>query len=497
MKRNTLISLLFLSLILLSSCNAAEDISQQASAPTPAEEDTLRQASSPAPAKEDTLQQASAPTPAEKDTLRQTASPTPAKEDTLRQAASPTPTAEETAFFFNSEDSPKKMRLENDFCRIWCKPLARGAFATVFENLDGTGQREIEEDFSGYELWLTSDWFYYHTYNAVYRIPVSYRHHKAVLKNKKKEKLFSGKDFSDIQFLVTADFILYSDYIHEKDYFFRYNLKTGKTSRLFDMPSEAQIITDLDTDLPLIQDRSFFMTGTNTDQGVYRVSLDTMERTVIYQGETGEKKGNDSYYLPNSCMAAYGDSLYFAPDGEKIIRYDREREQTDCVLSKNTLKQLLSKKKLWGGAGEQKSDICYLYAYQNRLYIMTLLEWNQKEAVKSSTVGEKQVRRKYDRNVLLSADFSNLDTWREEKAFCRYLSSHAWRPKGKNGGTGKYYCTESFFITNIRNGKIFFEMIPTSRQKQKLYRSMLYDIGRGKIKKRKEKCGITRNSYPS
>lgn len=393
--------------------------------------------------------------------------------------------------FKNSEKTTKEKRLENDYIRIWCKSITRGVFCTVVENLDGSNRQEFEGDeFAGRELWLTNDWFYYYmdgpklSQDTIYRAPISYENNKAEIHFKKREKLFEGKDLDGQNVLITDSCIIYCDYDDQKttSTYYQYDLETKEVSELFDIPDEAPIVENVENGLPMIFQNSFFITTTGAgDRSVYSVSLDTLEKRVLQENVPKEKPESDmDYYLPNEGMTEYGGAVYFAPEGNQVMRYEGENEPPGCVLSEQSLHQIMDTWNLWENkASHLQGTITHVYACNGRLYLIVYAEWDQKEKVGDRK--EKIIKRNYSRDILISAAFSNLDQWELEETFTNYIWEKAKCDKGYNKENNTYYCFSDNIIRRMGGGGILFWLTPASRQKEGKTKTILYDLASRKF----------------
>lgn len=396
--------------------------------------------------------------------------------------------------FMNSETSVKEKRLENDFIRIWCKSYTRWDLCTVVENLDGSSRQEFdEEEFAGRELWLTNDWFYYvdsdFDQDTVCRVPISYKKKKAKIHINKREKLFVGRDFDGISILIADSYMIYTDYDlkKNKETYYRYDFETKEVSELFDIPDDTQIVENAENGLPMIFQNSFFITSTKgDDRSVYSVSLDTLEKRVIQSDDTEINSDEEyyGYYLPSGEMTECNGAVYFAPGGSQVMRYEGKAEAPNCVLEEQSLQQIMESWNLWDEkTSHLRGKITHIYACNNRLYLILFTEWDQKEKVRDGAGKGKRIKRIYGRHILMSADFSDLDQWKLEKPFTKYVWKHAKNNKVYSEEDHTYYCIADCTIRRMGGGEILFWLDSVSEEEGtvKTEKTVLYDLAAGKI----------------
>ena len=389
------------------------------------------------------------------------------------------------AIFKNSETSAKENRLNNDFIRIWPEGSSSvDSPVWMQENLDGTGRKSINIEGLSYVLWVTNDWLYYSVsddHQNIYRVPVEHKE-EVTYDTARKEPLFAGLTDGKLRemFFVTDDFIFYSQFDEESElsYYSRYDLETGKNTKVFTLKSEdysdGRIMQNECSNLPITLEDSFFLSSSD---GIYRVSFDTLEPKKICTGKELFNNGN---------MVEHDGSVYFCGNkiaGEKkgvvqvedssttILKYDGKSEEITTVLSDSDLKKVLEQI-------DKTNDInlieknCYyninaLYTYKDRLYIQIHTQAGARAHTPSS-----------GKNVLLSAPFSSPDQWELERGLTEYcLTQGMGNPLGGKG---------SSVIQGIYNGKVLFtvttEADDLSLQPTEGY-CALYDIDTGKVEK--------------
>lgn len=349
----------------------------------------------------------------------------------------------ETAIFKNSETTIKKNRLENDFIRIWLSEEESdyeededGAW--MQENLDGTGRQllsaknalgeSVEEIF-----WLDNNWIYYNSLDEDYedvlvRVPFHYDN-KPVYDTENAEVLV--KNFLEIaSCMVTDSCMIYidNDVLDNKVYKYDFNTKE-KTVLL--KADTVWILIDQTSLMPLTTDHSFFlltsgMADADTDQ-LYRVSLDTMEKELIYTANPGSEKGSISN------LAVLNDhSLYFqAPDENNakepaIMTYDGESGAVTCVLNHQEFKKIVEETKLLADVETPYvCDIFSIYLGCDRLYIHVYAHWTtEKSADEEPHKGETE-ELSYDREILLWSGLDDLKHWSMEEKLQNYVLEHS------------------------------------------------------------------------
>ena len=395
------------------------------------------------------------------------------------------------AIFKNSETSAKENRLNNDFIRIWPSDASDESIIWMQENMDGTGKKSIDIDDLSYVLWVTNDWLYYSCgetgdSQSVFRVPVE-RKEDVTYDTARKEPLFELLTDGEIRetFFVTDDFIFYSQFDEDSELstYYRYDLETGKSTKAFTLESgyeglEAEMMQNKCTNLPIILEDSFFIIH---DDGIYRVSFDTLEKEKICTGED----------LHISGMAEHEGTVYFCGSkiaGEKngvtqveysstsISKYEGKNGEITTVLSDSELKKVLKQI-------EKANDInlidknCYynindLYTYKDRLYIQIHTE-----------AGSGAYTQTSGKNVLLSAPFTNPDQWELESALTKYCLEQGM-------GNESLGVRGAAWIRELYNGKVLFmiatgieETYPSISSVKYQGYDAIYDIDTGKIEK--------------
>ena len=354
--------------------------------------------------------------------------------------------------FKNDEGSVKKSRLENDYIRVWNirvwnKKNTKKHSKWMQENLNGTGRKEIP--FAPKEvLWITNDWIYYYEIEAntnrggkkyiICRVPVK-NDNGVIYETEKREILLQVKFFLKTEFIVTDSDIIYGvslskALVGESITYYRYDMESKESVRIFnlglsadlsDSPYEPMgIYYDIPSYLPIILNNSFFVSGS---EGLFRVPFDTFTAEKIYSGKTlnscimpVDDAGLYFSHETDTLMAVDGSILYFTATGREILKYDGSSNHVSCVLPEKALRTIFENLKLW--------DDNPLYIphgviegfriLNDRLYINVLGVWDKVPADDTDYYTA-------EREVLLSADLSDLRKWKLEETLSDYILNTA------------------------------------------------------------------------
>lgn len=365
----------------------------------------------------------------------------------------------ESAVFTNSATSVKESRLENDYIRIWPHDIYNGIPKWSQENLNGTDKKEVNIKNLSMVLWLNNDWIYYTCHNGVYRAPVDPKK-KTSFKLSKKELLFKTQEikFSDIfksersaenqytyaDTFVTDDYLFYSkdDFENYVTRYYRYDFKSGKSTEVFSREGISNglgVIGDASTMLPVICGNYFFVEG---EEGIHRISLDTLEKKQIFSGDELEiysvVEYDEAIYFCGKA-ADFNEKVVQVDDSrQNIIKYDPEKEEAAYVVTEKVFREILEPQltTLGANAKEFYYAINLLDTYQDRLYCSLIIA-NNEELLSG-------------KEVLLSAAFTDLERWELEETLMQYCLAHGMKTGSYGGGKG------STSIITINDGKVLF-----------------------------------------
>lgn len=453
----------------------------------------------------------------------------PSTENIPLEIPSDEPFSTISAIFKNSRTSEKKNRLENDYIRLWKRETWKVSDMWLQENLDGTAKTELRSLWGNENtlwnhsdiLWLTNDWiyFYYMQYNnkrreddyIVCRLPVENNDGVTTYQTEANEILFSAKYFSRRDFLVTDSYIFYGDFlsgalVDESICYYRYDFKTKKSEQLFrmdfveDTSQRSGIYNETPTNLPVTLNNAFFIVATG---GLYMVPFDTLEPVKIYSGKITNGKylyidDSSISHETDNLLVAYENDLYFTGTGTEIMKYDGDSGEVSCVLSKEQLWGALDEMKLWD---EDTSSGIYsviegFRIQDGRLYI-NATGYGEKMSLDNRGVYST------DREVLLSANVSNLNAWKLEDALADYILDNAtcsyiyyW---SRDSRWEQQYLPETLlenetqntlsrecYIFDMGDGKYLVSYFAFNHKKKLdgrdgIGREVLYDVGTGKI----------------
>lgn len=378
-------------------------------------------------------------------------------------------TIDKTEFyaFKNGESTWKENRFENDYVRIW-----KDQSSHMWQgNLDGTGQEKIPAD--GMKvLWLTNDWIYYAMHDTVVRAPVDNKQ-VPVYDRGREETLFEAKDITTRDFFVTDSYILYRiEYEDDlKTVFYRYDFETKKSSKVFDMEGYSDIIFEPITNMPVTTGNVFFLR--DDDANLYRVTFDALDKKEIYS----------AHYtvMSNHCTGKHAGEVYFIDDETKqIYKYNESSDEVSCVLEKENFQKEFEAMKLWDeDETDAYSTIRSLSVFQDKLYMNLKVSWYVREKVADGPSKGEKVECIHEKDVLISADFDNLDNWGVENRLSDYFSEHApevlwWRNASEKSAL--YIREQLAHIYGMNDGKVYFD-ICTNASSEILKEEAALDMG--------------------
>ncbi|MDE6568156.1 MAG: hypothetical protein K2K70_10555 [Lachnospiraceae bacterium] len=401
-----------------------------------------------------------------------------------------------SAIFKNSPTTVKNNRFENDDMRIWRQNDDDGNSIWMQEKLDGTDKKQIP--FGKFFLWLTNDWIYYYTMQSqsssqrahykICRIPLD--HQEATYRTEEKEVLFEDDlgMFLETEFIVTDQCIIYGACRYPKEVgetitYYRYDFQTKKKNEQFsvelveDLPEGDEwyygIYNDVSGNLPVTLGNDFFVGGR---EGVFRVPFDTLEPVKIYSGEAvnhiylfmNEEKEDNSHQTDN-LMVAHNGGVYFTVTGKEIMKYEEGSESADYVLEEKELRSILENMKLWDEDYQEDafSIIEGLRLWNDRLYLNVTGIWSRTATDGRVYSGERE--------VLLSAELTNLKEWKLEDALSEYILENAICDY-------LYYWSRDNYLNYYSDHVSLSPKKLTEENKKTLSRECyLYDMGDGKI----------------
>lgn len=402
------------------------------------------------------------------------------------------------AIFKNSQTTVKNNRFENDYIRIWKQKDEDGTNIWMQEKIEGTDRKQIS--FGDYFLWLTNDWIYYYTTQypfdssrvaqyKICRIPVD--NEGITFRAGEKEELFEFKAamFLEPEFMVTDQGIVYainafSDEIGKTNSYYHYDFQTKKNESLFsvelmdNLPEgdewDTGIYNDLSGNLPVTLGNDFFVGG---KEGILRVPFDTLEPVKIFSGEAANnvylevmnEENSECSHQTDNLMVAANDAVYFTATGKEILKYEEGSEAADYVLKDEELQSIFGELKLWDEDDQENalSVIEGLRFWNDKLYLNVMGIWSRKASDGCVYNGERE--------VLISAELSNLNEWKLEDALSDYILENAVCDY-------LYYWSRDHYLNYYQH----HESLSSKKLKQENKKTVsrecyLYDMGDGKI----------------
>ena len=321
-----------------------------------------------------------------------------------------------TAVFKNSDTSEKTETLKNDFIRVY----DAGDYEWEQENLDGTGQQELQleklEKAGGYVdvWWLTNDWMYIESEDdkgtsMIARIPVDCEA-QPMFDTENMEILIEDIDIVD-DLLVTDSYLFYLEYNNKEDSMtgYRYDFNTKENKRVFESKKDyCEMNYDYNYDLPLVVGNNFILSG---EDNLYVISLDTLESKIICSGE----------FMDESLLAEYEDVLYFT-QGERDSIYKYDGENTTCLIEEKAFHKIVDEMDLADkNAIDAESWIADFNIINDQLYALVDVEWYSKEKWVEGPHKGESVRKYRSQMYLLSTGINDFNEWELDDTLAEFM----------------------------------------------------------------------------
>ncbi|MCH5267409.1 MAG: hypothetical protein J1E62_03605 [Lachnospiraceae bacterium] len=349
-----------------------------------------------------------------------------------------------SAVFKNSETTAKTDPLQNDYIYIYESITDTDDSEWYQENLDGTGKQQIkmkEEDFKVW--WLTNDWMYYSfpekSGDTLCRIPV--KHKTQPIFDTDKTEILIEDTYPIADLMITDSYVFYVGYDLEtsKYYGYRYDLTTRKNTLVFKPEITGCEIVYNHSDLPLVAGNHFFLYRDFDFDGIYSVSLDSMEYKKIY---------SDNEVEEIISLSEYDGMLYFVPDNENIYKFDGDK--VTCLLKKETFDKIIKKMNLTDkkalGISIYMEDISVV---NGRFYVDVSIEWTSNEKWVEGPHKGETVKNGHTRYVLLSTDVNDFGEWKLDNTLAEFMLNHIEPNNGMFDDCENNH--DSYYKTDIKN----------------------------------------------
>lgn len=185
--------------------------------------------------------------------------------------------------------------------------------------------------------------------------------------------------------------------------------------------------------------------------------------------EVMNEEDSECSHQTDNLMAAVNDAVYFTATGKEILKYEEGSEAADYVLKEEELQRILEEMKLWDEDDQEGtlSVIEGLRFWNDKLYLNVTGIWSRKASDGCVYSGERE--------VLLSAQLSNLNEWKPEDTLSDYILENAVC------GYLYYWSRDHYFNYSQYQTDLSSKKLKEENKKTVSRECYLYDMGDGKI----------------
>lgn len=151
----------------------------------------------------------------------------------------------------------------------------------------------------------------------------------------------------------------------------------------------------------------------------------------------------------------YGGNLYFLSHKNKkygLWEYNEKKGKYTCLIDLDQIEKM----DVWPAKAQEKGiDMVSIGIWGDKIYFNVYLHFYVKELAESGPKKGKNVKCFYDRPVLLSADLSDLHSWKLEEPLMDYLQERDQQMCIVDEEGSYYYCAEdNARIEEIYGGEV-------------------------------------------